>query len=68
MGDALAQPSNLSEQNYLSSETDLRNMLDLLYAETKAALSREERPRFKGLLEYMNIATDRFTAKKIMYR
>ncbi|UOF91222.1 hypothetical protein LSG31_08875 [Fodinisporobacter ferrooxydans] len=49
----MAQPSNLSEHKNLSSEIDLRNLLDFLYIETKAALNRGGKPRFKGLLEYM---------------
>jgi group II intron reverse transcriptase/maturase len=50
---ALEQQSNLFEQPYLSSEHDLKNLLDSLYAQTKAALNQGVKPRFRGLLEYM---------------
>ena len=49
----MEQQSNLSEQPYLSSEFDLKNLLDSLYAKTKTALKQGVKPRFTGLLEYM---------------
>ena len=39
------------ESTYLKNETDLRDKLDELYAETKKAIESGEPPRFKNLLE-----------------
>ncbi len=50
---ALGQQSNLSEQQYLTSEQSLRYTLDSLYAQTQKALHLGIKPRCKGLLEYM---------------
>jgi retron-type reverse transcriptase len=50
---ALEQQSNLSEQQYLTSEHDLKNLLDSLYSQTKTVLNQGKKPQFKGLLEYM---------------
>lgn len=49
----MEQQSNLSEQQCLTSEHDLKNLLDSLYAQTKTALNQGRKPQFKGLLEYM---------------
>jgi RNA-directed DNA polymerase len=50
---ALEQTSNLSEWKPLTSEQDLRDLLDYLYSKTKSVLSEDGKPRFKGLLEHM---------------
>lgn len=49
----MAQSSNLPLDRTLSSQYDLKNLLDRLYAETKTAQNRGIHPSFKGLLEYM---------------
>jgi RNA-directed DNA polymerase len=59
---ALEQQSNLSEQQCLPSEHDLKNLLDSLYATTKTALNQGRKPQFKGLLEYMKSKTTILTA------
>jgi RNA-directed DNA polymerase len=49
----LDQESNLSEFRILTSEQELKDLLDLLYDKTKTTIEQGEQPRFKGLLEYM---------------
>ncbi len=58
----MEQQSNLSEQPYLTSEFDLKNLLDVLYAQTKTALNQGRKPQFKGLLEYMKSEVTILTA------
>lgn len=58
----MAQPSNLSGQTILSTEQDLRDLLDSLYETTQAALKEGTTPRFKGLLEYMKAEVTILTA------
>ena len=49
----MAQPSNVPTDRTLSSESDLKRLLDQLFTQTKEAQKEGKKLRFKGLLEHM---------------